>query len=93
MLMEQLNERLISKNVIKNSEDIDKIEILSKSCGYFEGSLSNTQEQMGLGCLVNYRHKGDDMILHVSFPIADSDFSLLGEELDSRGELSLRINE
>jgi hypothetical protein len=79
-LIEQLTEKLISLGNIKSSEDMDKIEVISMSCGYFEGLISNTQEKMGLGCLVNYRHKGDVMILQASFPIADSDFPLLGEE-------------
>jgi hypothetical protein len=86
--MEHLTKELIDLDIIQTSEDMDKIEIISISSGYFEGFLSNTQEQMGLGCLVNYRHKGDDMILQVGFPIADSDFSLLGEKLEERFDYS-----
>lgn len=78
-IIELTKMNLLQQKIIETEDDFKNIEILSTVCGYFEGSISNTQQKMGLGCLVNYRHSNSENIAQLTFPIADFSFSLLGE--------------
>ena len=77
-ILSRFRDQLLESKVIEKEEDIEKIVIVNMACGYFEGHISNAQDRMGLGCLVNYRHLDSEMIAQTVFPIADFDFPLLG---------------
>ncbi|MCK4420576.1 hypothetical protein KAW48_02170 [candidate division WOR-3 bacterium] len=78
IVLQKVKDQLLERRVIEKEKDIKKIEIVSITCGYFEGYISNVQNKMGLGCLVNYKHSDAEMISQLVFPIADLDFPLLG---------------
>lgn len=65
--------------VAKNHKDVDNIEVLSRVCGYLEGPVSYRQNSCGVGCLVNYRHSGDEMITATSFMLDDYAYPPLGQ--------------
>lgn len=78
-IIELTKKNLLKNEIITTEDDFKNIEILGTVCGYFEGSISNTQRKMGLGCLVNYRDSHSESISQLVFPIADFSFSLLGD--------------
>jgi len=80
LLEQMIIEQLLEKEIITEEEDMETIEIVNVCCGYVEGYISNAQDSMGLGCLVNYRHGGSEMISQLVFPVADFDFPLCGVE-------------
>lgn len=73
-----LEYQLMKNKLSENKEYVEKIEVVSISCGYFEGDISNVQDRMGPGCLVNYKLPDSEMVSQMAFPAADFDFPLLG---------------
>ncbi len=55
-------EHLVKRGIAESAKQLEQIEIVSRTCGYIEGSVNNEQESSGLGCLVNYKHRNEEMI-------------------------------
>jgi hypothetical protein len=55
------------------------IEIVNTVCGYIEGQVTNVQERMGLGCIIDYRHSNDEMVAKAILPLAEYDFPITGK--------------